>query len=906
MTPPRLATWLLRGVLPRDLRAACILGDLLEQFHADAAVRSRAGAAGRYWWHALSIAARFAFRRSSMPDPTPGALFDVPASSGRTPLFAGFFREDLRYALRSLIKNPSFTVVAVLTLAVGVGANTAIFSVLHAVVLRDLPYRDADRLALLWTVNQPQNLRDGSSYWNARDWKDQSRTFEDIVIYRRPEQTRATITQATTMGGRGQEPERVDITFVGPGFFQLLGVPPLLGRVVDASDFDAGHRPVVISHALWRQRFGGDPLVIGRTIEVDGASCAIVGVMPSEFGYPTPTVHLWLPLSLLPQYWDRVRANPNTRGADSFAVIGRLRPTATLDAARAEMHTIAARLRDAYPEANSGKDIQIEPLTAHLIGSRTSRALWLLLGAVGFVLLIACANVANLSLARGAARRDEFSLRVALGASRLRVVRQALSETLVLAIIAASVGLVFAWLGMHALRAWASGALPRLDTVRLDLPVLAFSIAASLICGVLAGWLPAWQIAAVNPVESLRDSVRQGVGGQAGHGLRHGLAVAEIALAVVLLSGAGLLIRSFVRVQSANRGFDSRNVLLLQVELPGAYANNLPKRLAYFRTALDRLTSQPGVAAAGAVAGFFIARQPDLRISPEGQPTRRDDEPAPPLTFNHVLPGFFEAMGIPVIRGRALRDSDLDNPHAPVVVINETMARQFWPGEDPIGKRFKYERISLASEPWTTVVGVIADMRRQRLDEPPIAYAFRPGVPRDMTIAVRTLVDPSTLTGAIRAELLALEPAAPPFGVVTVEQRLGETVALRTLQTLLLGALAGAALVLAVIGVYGIIHQSVVARTREIGVRMALGASGPSVLRMILSRALGIAATGLALGLIGALWLGQTIAAFLYETSPLDPLIYVAVAAVLIAVTTIACVAPARRASRIDPIVVLR
>jgi putative ABC transport system permease protein len=817
-------------------------------------------------------------------------------------------RDDLRDAVRSLIKHPGFTMVAILTLAVGAGANTAIFSVLHAVVLRDLPYGEVDRLALLWTFNTAQQLRDGSSFLNARDWKEQSRAFEDIVVYRRPEHTRATIASTSEAAGdRERTSERIDITLVGPGFFQLLDAAPLLGRTLEDADFASGHRPVVISHELWRRRFGGDPHVIGRTVDIDRAACQIVGVMSAEFAFPRPTVHVWLPISVLSDYWDRMQTDPWARGGDPLMAIGRLRPSVSIDTARAEMDTIAARLRDAYPDANRGKGILVEPLMEHVIGSRTSRALWLLLGAVGFVLLIACANVANLALARGAARQDEFSIRIALGASRMRLVRQALTESLVLALMAASVGLLFAWLGVNTLRAWASGALPRLGTVRLDLPVLLFSIGTSIGCGMIAGLLPAVQLSAAHPATALRERGPGALGGRRGRRMRHALAIAEIALAVILLSGAGLLIRSFLRVQSADRGFNSRDVLLLQVELPGETYNPMARRLAYAREALDRLRAHPGVAAAGAVAGFFIARQPDMRIAREGQPPRALGAPAPPLTLNHVVPGFFEAMGIPVLRGRSLRDADLDlHALSRVVVVNETMARRFWPGEDAVGKRFKYGRGADPKEPWTTVVGVVADMRRQRLDESPIPYMFRPGVPRDITFTVRTVGDPAPLRQALRAELLAVEPAAPPFGIITVEERLDETVALRTLQTLLLGTLAAAALVLAVIGVYGIIHQSVVARTREIGVRMALGASRPSVLRMILARALALATTGLAIGLMGALALGQTIAAFLYETSPLDPLIYAAVAALPIAVTTVACIVPARRAARIDPMIALR
>jgi putative ABC transport system permease protein len=807
---------------------------------------------------------------------------------------------DLKFAFRQLLKNPGFTAVAVLTLALGIGANTAIFSVLHAVVLRDLPYPNSDRLALLWTLNLRQNLPDGSSYLNFRDWKEQSREFEEMAVYRRPEFTQFTITD-------GPEPERVHCALVGPGFFRVLRVPALLGRTIETADIESGHQVVVISHRLWRQRFAENPGVIGRTIEVNGVSYEIVGVMASDCEFPTSDIELWGPLSLLP-IWERMQHEPRSRGADALVVFGRLNPNATLKSARLEMNTIAARLRAQYPDSNGGRGIMIEPLTDHVIGTRTKRSLWLLFGAVGFVVLIACANVANLVLARGAARRHEFSLRTALGASRARLVQQALTETLALATLAAGFGVLLAWVGADALRTWAAGALPRLETVQLDLNVLLFALAVSLTCGVLAGLLPALQLSATNPAEALREGGRSLVT-RGSRRLRHGFVIAEIALAVVLLSGAGLLIRSFVRVQTADRGFDSRHVLLLQVELPQKY-DGQDRKAAYFREAFERIRALPGVAAAGAIGDFFIERHADLRITLEGQPQRQPNDPAPPLIRDRVVPGYFEAMRIPLVQGRSLRDADLvgdlDADALTAVVINETMARRFWPGENAVGKRFKFGLNPGADEPWTTVVGVVADMKRTKLDEAAIPCMFWPGFGGQMDVVVRTVGDPAALRDAIRAELHALDPATPLYGIVSVEQRLWESVALRTLQTLLLGTLAVVALILAVIGVYGVVHQSVVARTQEIGIRMALGASKLSVLRMILWSAVGLAGAGLGLGLIGVLALGRTVSSFLYETSPQDPLVHAAVVALLVVVTSVACLAPARRATQIDPMEALR
>jgi predicted permease len=803
------------------------------------------------------------------------------------------FLQDLRYAARSLYSSPGFAAVAVLTLALGVGANTAIFSVLQAVVLRDLPYAEPDRIAVMWTRNLEQNLPDGSSYLNFRDWKDQSRQFAQLAAYLRPEFTRGTLT------GDGDS-VRVNVGLVGEGFFELLGTPPLAGRTFVTDDFKDAAAAVVISHGLWQQRYGSDPRVIGRTMQLDGTTAEIVGVMPPGFELPTADVQLWRPLWFGPN-WQQEGA----RRIDGLIVLGRLAPTATIESARAEMDTIAARLRTAYPATNASFGVTTDPLVDRVIGRPTEQSLWLLFGSVGFVLLIACANVANLMLARVTVRSREFSVRTALGASRLRLIRQALTENLVVSLLAGAAGAVIAWVGMLALRLWAAGVLPRANTIELDSRVLLFAMAAALGCGLFAGLLPALQLSIGTPANALRDAGPRLLGGRGGRRLHQGLVVAEIALAVILLSGSGLLIRSFVRVQATERGFDSTNVLLLQIDLPPRY-DNPAKAAAFFTEAIERVRALPGVVAAGAVSDFFIHRQPDYRIALEGQPPLRPADAAPPLTGDSVLPGYFEAMRIPLRRGRRLEERDLAANAPRVVVINEEMARRFWPGQDPIGKRFKGGLDPAADFPWTTVVGVVADMRRQRLDEPAIPYMFQPGAISQMDIAVRTAGDPELLRGATRAVMHDLDPAAPPYGIVTVEQRLGQTVALRRFQTMLLAALAAVALMLAVVGAYGIIHRSVAARTQEIGIRTALGARASTVQRMVLANGVWLAVTGLALGLLGSVALGRTVAGFLYETSPFDPVIYLAVSIVLLGVTTAATLTPARRAARIDPMAALR
>ena len=802
------------------------------------------------------------------------------------------FVQDLRYAIRSISKNRGYAAIAVLTLALGVGANTAIFSVLQAVVLRDLPYHDSDRVAVLWTWNLQQGLPDGSSYLNFRDWQERSRRFQQMAAYVRPEFTRGTL-------AGDSESVRVNVGLVGPGFFELLGTPPLAGRTLVDGDFSAQPTVVVISHDLWQQRFGADLQTIGRTIDIDGSSAEIVGIMPPGFELPTAETQVWRPLWFAP-----AQQQENSRRADGLIVLARLTPGATMESARAEMDAIAANLRDEYP-LNAGLGVTVDALVDRVIGTTTERSLWLLFGAVGFVLLIACANVANLTLARVTVRRHEFSLRTALGASRPRLLRQALTETLVVSVLAGAAAALIAWLGIVALRAWTSGVLPRANTIELDARVLLFALAAALGCGAFAGVLPAVQLSIARPASALREAGPRLLGGRGGRRLHQGLVVAEIALAVMLLSGSGLMIRSFLRVQAEGRGFDSENVLLLQIDLPAAYDN--PARwTAFFRDALERIRALPGVIAAGAVSDFFIHRQPDYRIALEGQPARQPSDPAPPLTEDSVLPGYFEAMRIPLLRGRLIEERDIA-PEAPqVVVINEEMARRFWPGEDPIGRRFKYGLDPGAGMPWKTVVGIVADMRRQRLDEAAIPYMFRPGIGPQMDIAIRTAGDPDALRNGIRAAMYDIDAAVPPYGMVTIEQHLARTVALRRFQTMLLVVLAAVALLLAVVGAYGIIHRSVAARRQEIGIRTALGADASMILRMVLTGGLSLAIAGLVLGLAGSAALSRTVASFLYETSPLDPVIYVFVAFLLLGVTTAAALTPARRAARIDPIAALR
>ena len=802
------------------------------------------------------------------------------------------FLQDLRYSLRALAKAPGYTAVAVLTLALGVGANAAIFSVLQAVVLRDLPYRDPDRIAVMWTRNIRQNLPDGTSYLNFRDWKAQSRQFEAMAAYVRPEFTR------NTLGGT--DTARIQVGVVGQGFFELLGAAPIIGRTFAPTDFSATPRAVVISHGLWLQRFAGDPAVVGKSVQLGDATVQIIGVMPREFELPTDDVQLWQPL-----WFDAEdEKEGDARSSDGLVVIGRLAPSATIGSARAELDAIAADLRTRHPTTNAAFGVTTDRLVDRVIGATTERSLWLLFGAVAFVVLIACTNVANLVLSRAVERRHEFSLRTALGAGTARLARQVLTESLALSLLAGGVGLVLAWAGTHALRALAPGALPRADSIQMDAGVVLFLLLTTVGCGLLAGLLPALQLSMVRPAEVLREAGPRALGG-GGRRLHQGLVVAEIALAVML--------------HGWRRSSDSQ----LRARAVGEPRFRLEQRPAAAGGSAAHLR-QP------AEVGGVLHRGDAARARPAWRPGRgRDLGLLHPSTarLSHRARG---ATATPSGRARAAVDRGQRrarvfrgdaHPGDPRPDAGRERSR----GRGAAGRRDQrgdgppllarpggnrppvQVRLDPGAErPWKTVVGIVADMRRQRLDEPAIPYMFQPGVIPAMDIVVRTAGDPERWRDTIRAEMRKIDPMVPPYGMVTVEQRLGRTVALRRLQTMLLLALAAVALTLAMIGAYGVIHQSVTARTREIGVRMALGASAAAVQRMVLAGGLAPAVAGLTLGLFGSLALSRTLSTFLYDTSALDPLIYASVTVLLLAIATVACLAPARRAARFDPMLALR
>jgi predicted permease len=788
---------------------------------------------------------------------------------------------DLRYAARMLRRSPSFTAIAIVTLALGIGANTAMFSVVNAVILRPLPYQDPDRLAMLWTNDPKRDIREeGTSYPTFLDWRSQSRAFADMAICSRG--------NPVTLTG-GNEPERVMGEAVSANLFPLLGVTPILGRTFSDDEEQQREHVVVLSYGLWQRRFGASREAIGKMLEVDGQTFQVIGVMPAGFYFPTKDVQLWQPatfvsMTLLPAVRDRIWTS---RFSDWWRVVGRLRPTATFDDAQAEMTAIGQRLALAYPTTDvgfAGFGVNVVPMLLQTTGRDLQRALWVLLGAVGFVLLIACTNVANLLLARGAARQREFALRAALGAGQVRLVRQLAVESALLVVGAAVVGLALALAGVRVLQAAAPPGIPRLDETQLDPRVLIFTASVSIVGGLLFAIVPAWKTSRSDPADALKQGGRTGSEGLRLSRARRTFVVVECALAVALLAGAGLLLKSFVRVETVNPGFEAKQVLLVRIN---------SARLS--RELLDRIASLPGVQAVGAIRSFD-PMNPDIAITAEGQPSLRA-----PLTSERVTAGFFQAMRVPLRTGRHFTEEDGRG----MAIINQTMAKTFWPREDPIGKRFK-RGASDSTSRWMTVIGVVGDMRRRGLERDAVSEFYEPEIEPSMELAIRTTTDALGHVASVRQVIRSFDGHAVIGRVTTVENHLGELGAARRFQTWLIAVFAGLGLVLSAIGIYGVMHYAVAQRTHEMGIRIALGAGGSHVLWLVIGEGLRLALIGVAAGLLAALQLTGVMARLLFEVSATDPAIFAIVPVMLTMVAVLACYLPARRASKVDPIVALR
>ena len=796
--------------------------------------------------------------------------------------------QDLRFGLRMLLKNPGFTLVAVFTLALGIGANTAIFSVVNALMLRPLPYPDPGRL--VW-VDYASSKNTGGEVLSAHflNWREQNRTLEGIAQF---DPTTRTLT------GAG-EPERVEVGQISAGFFTTLGVHPLPpGRdFTAAEDKTGGERVAILSHGLWRRRYNSDQGIVGKTITLNDSIFTVVGVTPENFRYFRP-FDVWIPLAI---DLERDLANGNT---SSQSTVARLKPGITLGQARAELDTLLQRYETTKLEGRPRIDFRtrLVPLQELLLGD-TRRPILVLLGAVGLVLLIACANVANLLLARAATREKELAIRGALGAGRLRLVRQLLTECLLLAMAGSAAGLLLAsWL-TELLGSLSStntlGEMGRVAAITIDLRVLGFTLLITLVTGLLFGFLPALRFSRTDLNVSLKEGGRGG--GIHGRGLRNALMISEVALAIVLLVGAGLLIRSFAKLLDVDPGYRAENLLTARIALPPRYSDN-SQRAQFYERILQRIAALPGVTAVGATShlpltGYNMGAQ--LRV--EGRQPREGENP-PSAPVARVNPDYFRTMGIALRAGRLINDSDTQDAPG-VALLSETLARRLFPDEDPLGKRLSVAGLG------ATIIGVVSDIRYTGLDgevEQAVYLSYRQLPRSGMALVLRGAVEPSSLAPTLRNAVREIDPALPVYDVMTMNERLSNSVAARRFNLLLLGGFAALALLLAGVGVYGVISYVVTQRTHEVGVRMALGAQSADVVRLFIKQGMAMVIFGVALGLIGAFALTRLMKSLLFNVSAIDPLTFVCVALLLSLVALAACYLPARRASRIDPLASLR
>jgi len=822
--------------------------------------------------------------------------------------------QDLRYGLRMLGRSPGFTAVAVLTLALGIGANTAIFSVVDAVLLRALPYKDSASLVNIWGKFEkqgiPQNAISEPEYW---DLLEHNESFSQIAAY--------SLGGSANLTSADARPVQVSTASATAGVLPLLGVAPVLGRGFNADEDQPGHSHfALLSYGLWQSQFGRDPNILTKSIQLDGNKYDVVGVLPPQFslGYKQ---ELWIPLGLN-------RAKPDDRGNHYLHVIARLKPGVDSAQGSAALTRLAGDLRRAYPGNYVGNDerdfgMYLVPVKEQLVG-KLRPALLVLLGAVAFVLLIACANVANLLLARASAREKELAIRAAMGAKRGRLVRQLLTESLLLALAGGVFGLALAYWGIDALRLLVPANIPRMDEVHVDPAVLAFTIGVSLLTGLFFGLAPAWHIARTDLRETLNEAGRGTSVSGGSNRLRGALVVSELALAVLLLVGAGLLIRSFSRLLDVSPGFQTQHLLTMELSLPEkTYPDGAPVRKFYAQL-MAGVNAVPGIQSAGAVSQmpltdsytsgsvfFEDTSVPDLpRLQQVG------NLPYMEVDQRSATSGYFQAMQIPLVRGRLLNDGD--DASAPLVaVVDANFAHRFWPNRDAIGQRVAVDTIPKvvpAAARWRTIVGVVGHVKHYGLDvegreqiymphQQPLYGAF---VPRDMTLAVRTLQDPGSVTSAIREQVSAIDKDVALYNIATMDQLVSTSVAQPRLNLSLLVGFAVLALVLAGVGVYGVMAYAVTQRTHEFGIRMALGATTGDVLKQVLSAGGRLAALGLALGLVAALALTRLMASMLFGVKPSDPLTLGVVAGLLALVALAACYIPARRATRVDPIVALR
>ncbi len=797
---------------------------------------------------------------------------------------------DLRYGLRVLFNKPAFTLIALITLALGIGANTAIFSVVNSVLLRPLPYPNAERLMTIWEDHRARNgpEREWTSPPGFEDWRDQAKSFDHVVALQG---------WGPTLTGQG-EPERLVGALVSHDTFAMLGVAPVLGRAFRPEEDQRGvEGVVVISHGLWQRRFGADPSLVGKRISLNGESSAVIGVMPAGFKFPIiGDADIWRPIQPV--------INPGCqRGCYTIRVMARLKPDATEAQARADLSAVAARIEQQFPDPNSKIGATLVPLHEFLVGPVKTQMLALLV-AVGFVLLIACANVANLLLARSATREKEIAIRASLGAGRWRIARQLLSESLLLAVIGGVLGLLLSYWLVNLVVSFSPRGTPRLDEIGIDRRALGYTMAVTVLTGLLFGTAPVWQLFKADLNQSLRDGGKGLQVARSGRRALSALVVAETALALMLLVGAGLLIRSFIRLQRVDPGFNPRNVLTAVVTLPQAVYPERNQIAPFYSQLLDRVRTLPGVQSAAAVSSLPLAgSDSDAGFVIEGRPAPQPNQ-EPVAWYSSVSHDYFRTVGMRLIAGREFTERDHENSPR-VVIISEATARRYFPNEDPIGKRIGNGR----PDGWREIVGVTADVKHFGLNQDARASMFFPHSQqpaRLMFIVARTAAEPLSLSSALRGAVVAMDKNLAVSNIRAMEEITAQSIGQERFTLLLLGLFSALALLLAVAGIYGVMSYAVAQRTHEIGVRMALGAQTGDVLKLVVTQGMVLVLAGVGIGLALALAMTRFIRGLLFGMSATDPMTFAGVAALLALVALVACYVPARRASKVDPKVALR
>jgi putative ABC transport system permease protein len=798
---------------------------------------------------------------------------------------------DLKFSSRSLLKRPGLTFIAIATLAIGIGANTAIFSVVNALLLKPLPFPDPERIVALWDKVPSRGVeRNEVTVANYLDWNAQNKSFEQLGIYS---------WWSTNLTG-ADSPERVQGFRVTANFLDIVGVKPILGRGFSSEENQPGKDAVaLLTYSLWQRRFGGDPNILNQTIETNGITRTVIGVMPPEFNYPKGA-EIYAPLAITPEL-------ARSRESHSFLGLGRLKPGVSRQSAQAELDTIALQLEKQYPETNTGRGVVIYPILEDTVRIY-STAIWMLMGTVGFVLLIGCANVANLMLARATGRQREIALRTALGASRFRIIRELLTESVLIGVVGGVFGvLVGYWIVylLHAANpAEAARFAPGWSRIGINLPVLLFTLLISVLSGVLFGLAPAWQLSKPDLNSALKEGSRQASSGS--HRLRALLVISEVALSLMLLVSAGLLLRSFMQLVKTDPGFKADNLMTMSLVLPTTKYKDEPQRAAFFSELVRRVGELPGIESAAAVNYL------PLGGSNSSNPFLIEGTPIPPPgqefdgRYRVCTPGYFRTMGIAVLKGRPFTDQDKASA-PPVIIVNETLARRYWPNTDPIGKRMRYPG-PLDQNPWMQVVGVVQDVKHE-LNLPVTPDYYVPHAQdawNSMVLVARTRVEPAAMAAPMRDQVWSLDKGQPVFEVKTMQEVRAISVTLYSFSSVMVSIFACVAVLLAAIGIYGVMSYAVTQRTQEIGIRMALGARVGDVLRLVIRNGMSLALIGVAAGLAGAFALTRLLGSLLVGVTPTDVPTFSVVTLGLLLVAFLACFIPARRATKVDPLEALR